>query len=178
MTTPIGRLVIALVLVSSVTACRPAAPPAADEMPTRDVTHWTSRTELFMEYPPLVAGRSALFAVHLTQMQDFQPVTAGQVTITFTPERGGPPATLTGPKPSRPGAFRVDGAPPTAGQYQWALPPGARGWSDRHDLGVITVFADETTARADTATRPADDPSAIAYLKEQQWTNSFGTAPV
>src|SRR4051812_44300245 len=164
MTTPIGRLVIALVLVSSVTACRPAAPPAADEMPTRDVTHWTSRTELFMEYPPLVAGRSALFAVHLTQMQDFQPVTAGQVTITFTPERGGPPATLTGPKPSRPGAFRVEGAPPAAGQYHWALTLEAPGEAERPDLGAIPVFADETTPPADTATHPACDPPADPYL--------------
>ena len=34
-------------------------PPAA-EPPTLDVTHWTDKTELFMEYPPLVAGQTAL----------------------------------------------------------------------------------------------------------------------
>ena len=26
-------------------------------MPTLDVTDWTDKTELFMEYPPLVAGQ-------------------------------------------------------------------------------------------------------------------------
>ena len=40
---------------------------AEDELPTLDVTHWTDKTELFMEYPPLVAGQTALFAVHLTR---------------------------------------------------------------------------------------------------------------
>ena len=41
-------------------------------MPTLDVTHWTDKTELFMEYPPLVTGRSALFAVqHLWRAAGF-----------------------------------------------------------------------------------------------------------
>ena len=54
----------------------------------------------------------------------------------------------------------------------------APGLSDRHDLGVVTVFADEQTAVADAEKRPADDPAAFAYLKEQQWTNEFAAARV
>jgi RND family efflux transporter MFP subunit len=50
--------------------------------------------------------------------------------------------------------------------------------SDRHDLGVITVFADEASAAADVATRAEGDATAIAYLKEQQWTNPFATGLV
>src|SRR5207237_690671 len=50
--------------------------------------------------------------------------------------------------------------------------------SDRHDLGSVTVFADEKTATAEAKAHPADDPAAIAYLKEQQWTNEFATARV
>ena len=43
----------------------------------------------------------------------------------------------------------------------------------------ITVFADERAAIADADEAAApDDPAAIAYLKEQQWTNAFATAPV
>ncbi len=53
-----------------------------------------------------------------------------------------------------------------------------RSISDRHDLGSITVFADEQTAKADAGSGPAGDPTAIAYLKEQQWTNEFATALV
>ena len=36
-------------------AARPDAPATA-ELPTLSVSHWTDKTELFMEHPPLVAG--------------------------------------------------------------------------------------------------------------------------
>ena len=118
-----------------------------------------------MEYPPLVAGHTALFAVHLTTLADFKPVTSGQARVEFTPENDGQPTALAGPQPSRPGAFRVEGAPPAAGRYRWALVLDAPGFSDRHDLGPVQVFADEATANAEAAKRPAEDAAAIAYLK-------------
>ena len=170
--------VLIALLIASVGCRSQPEPTASAEAPTLDVTHWTDRSELFMEYPPLVAGQSALFAVHLTTLADFKPVSAGQARIEFTSASGGPPSSLTGPKPSRPGAFRVEGAPPAAGQYRWALVLEAPGLTDRHDLGEITVFADEQAANADAAKHPGDDAAAIAYLKEQQWTNEFATAPV
>jgi RND family efflux transporter MFP subunit len=177
MITRMTNILAAAALGASV-ACAPQAKPAEAEPPTLDVTHWTEKTELFMEYPPLVAGKTALFAVHLTQMHDFKPVSAGQATVEFTPEAGGPPTALVGPKPSRPGAFRVEGAAPAAGRYRWALLLAAPELSDRHDLGTITVSGDEKAARAEAAGQPPDDAAAIAYLKEQQWTNEFATAPV
>src|SRR5262245_59517566 len=180
MTTRILACLTVVVLGAAAGGCgRPAAPPAQSEPPTLDVTDWTEKTELFMEYPPLVAGKTILFAVHLMTMADFKPVTAGQAKVEFTPESGGQPTTLPGPdKPSRPGAFRVEGALPAAGRYRWALLLDGPTVSDRHDLGAVTVFADEKSALADAEKRPPDDAAAITYLKEQQWTNEFATAPV
>ena len=87
---------------------RAAGAPAPEaEAPTLDVTSWTDKTELFMEYPPLVAGQEALFAVHLTRLSDFSAMTAGRPRLEFTPESGGAPAVLQGQEPSRPGVFRV-----------------------------------------------------------------------
>src|SRR5713226_10640197 len=146
MTTRIRTICGALALLISANACRPQAKPPEVQTPTLDVTDWTEKTELFMEYPPLVAGKTALFAVHLTQMADFKPVTAGQAKVEFTPEAGGQLTALTGPKPSRPGAFRVEGAVPAVGRYRWALVLDAPGLTDRHDLGTVTVFADDKTA--------------------------------
>jgi RND family efflux transporter MFP subunit len=131
-----------------------------------------------MEYPPLVTGETVRFAVHLTKMADFSALNAGRPSIEMTPASGGAPVTLPGSEPLRPGAFRVEGTLPAAGRYRWALLVDAPGLSDRHDLGEATVFADEKSAVADAGKRPPDDPAAIAYLKEQQWTNEFGTAPV
>lgn len=170
---------LGVVLACAAAACRsePAGAPER-ELPTLDVTHWTDVTELFMEYPPLVAGQRALFAVHLTRLADFSAMTAGRPSLEFVPASGGGPAVLRGNEASRPGVFRVEGVPPAAGQYRWALLIEAPGLSDRHDLGDVTVFADEASAVADAESRAADDPAAISYLKEPQWTNGFATALV
>ncbi len=147
-------------------------------LPTLDVTSWTEKTELFMEHPPLVTGQTARFAVHLTRMADFVALDAGRPSIEMTPEAGGPSLTRPGSDPLRPGAFRVERTLPAAGRYRWALIVSAPGLADRHDLGVTTVFADEASAVAEAATRPEGDAAAIAYLKEQQWTNPFATTQV
>lgn len=156
-------------------ACGRQAEQTTPEPPSLNVTSWTDKTELYMEYPPLVSGQPALFAVHLTRMDDFKALNAGRPSIEFTPESGSATVMLPGSEPSRPGAFRVEGAPPAAGRYRWALTVEAPGLVDRHELGLVTVFPDEESAIADAEKQPADDPAAIAYLKEQQWTNEFAT---
>ena len=55
-----GAVVVSLLLgVGCLT--RTEAPKS--ETPSLNVTDWTQKTELYMEYPPLVQGRSVLFAV-------------------------------------------------------------------------------------------------------------------
>lgn len=169
-------VLLALVCVSAVAAaCSRPSEQTAQEPPSLDVTSWTAKTELFMEYPPLVAGETPRFAVHLTRLGDFQALSAGRPHIELTPEGGGKPTVLNGSDPLRPGAFRVEGRLPAAGRYRWSLIVDAPGLTDRHDLGSTTVFPDESSATADAERRPPGDPSAIAYLKELQWTNEFAT---
>ena len=170
----LAALIVAGVLAA---ACNKQPAKAESEAPTLDVTSWTDKTELFMEHPPLVAGQTLRFAVHLTRLSDFSALNAGRPHIEMTPESGGGPTTLAGTDPLRPGAFRVEGTIPPPGQYRWALIVDAPGLSDRHDLGATTVFADQGSANAD-AEKHSDDPAAISYLKEQQWTNPFATVPV
>src|SRR6188508_174812 len=174
-----ARHVFAVMVAACVAVggCRKQAAAPEHETPTLDVTSWTDKTELFMEYPPLVTGQSARFAVHLTTLHDFKALNAGKPSVTFTPEAGGAATVFAGTPALRPGAFRVEGVPPAAGRYKWALTVDAPGLNDRHDLGVVTVFADENTALADAEKQPASDAAAIAYLKEQQWTNEFATSP-
>src|SRR5262245_16472877 len=121
---------IALVLALT-TGCNrgAAAPPAVPEAETLDVTSWTEQTELFMEHPPLVAGQTVRFAVHLTRLADFSALSAGRPSIEMTPEAAGSTVTLAGSDPLRPGAFRVEGKLPAAGRYRWALLVNAPGLS-------------------------------------------------
>jgi RND family efflux transporter MFP subunit len=176
--TRVLTIVPCLAMLAAAAACNRAAEPPEPEPPTLDVTRWTEQTELFMEYPPLVAGQKPIFAVHLTRLSDFSAMTTGRPRVEMTPEGGGAPVVLQGNPPSRPGVFRVEDTIPAAGRYTWALIVDAPDLKDRHELGAVTVFADEAAAVADAAKNAAGDPTAISYLKEPQWTNGFGTALV
>ncbi len=85
-----------LLAVGLTAACGTPPPAAPPELPTLDVTSWTGSSELFMEYPPLVAGQTVRFAVHLTRLSDFSALDAGRPHIEMTPERGGAAVTLAG----------------------------------------------------------------------------------
>lgn len=171
------RTVFCCLLLAILTSgCGREAEQPQAEPPTLDVTSWTDKSELFMEHPPLVAGQTVLFAVHLTRLADFSALNAGRPHIEMTPERGGAPTTLAGAEPSRPGVFRVEGVMPVAGRYRWTVVVDAPNLSDRHDLGTTTIFPSEAEAIAAAEKAPGGDPAAIGYLKEQQWTSEFATA--
>jgi membrane fusion protein, heavy metal efflux system len=172
------RYVVVMYAVAAASCAREAAEaPAGSELPEFAVTRWSQQTELFMEYPTLVARERALFAVHLTRLSDFSAMTTGEPRLEMTPAGGGTTVVLRGNPPSRPGVYRVEQPMPAAGRYRWALAIDAPGLVDRHDLGEVTVFADEAAARAGSRAE-ADDAAAISYLKEPQWTNGFATALV
>src|SRR5574338_778929 len=116
------RVITLCVLVVSSTllpgcgrSSEPAAAPA--DLPTQTVTHWTDKTELFVEHPPLVASQMVRFAVHLTTLADFRALNAGRPSIELRASDGRV-TTLPGTPPLRPGAFRVEGRVPAAGQYR------------------------------------------------------------
>ncbi len=77
-------------------SCRPGAqneasavPKSTKEEPHKEaVSHWTTKTELFMEYPTLVAGVKGRFAVHFTSLQTFKPQKAGKVEVTLRSKDG------------------------------------------------------------------------------------------
>ena len=155
------------------------AAPAEDELPTLSVTHWTEKTELFMEYPVLVAGRKSLFAVHLTTMADFKPVSRGTRRRSSSRRNGWHAAkTLVGPQPSRPGAFRVEDTPPAPGRYRWALVVEGPELSDRHDLGSITVFADEQRRKSRRGTAASRRSGSHRIPERAAMDERFATTPV
>ena len=169
------HFVLACAAGSLVACATPVAPPET-EAPSLDVTSWTALSELFAEYPPLVQGEHAIFAVHLTDLRDFSALTDGRARVELTPEGGGTTAVLEGGA-SRPGVFRSEGTVPAAGRYTMALVVDAPGLADRHELGEVTVFASTEAAVANAETRGGEDAAAISYLKEQQWVNPFATEP-
>ncbi|MBI3300451.1 MAG: efflux RND transporter periplasmic adaptor subunit [Elusimicrobia bacterium] len=145
-----------------------ANPHAHEEKSGHLVTRWSSRTELFLEYPHLSPGEPAEFLAHLTGLRDFKPLEQAVVeVIVVTPEGK---RTFSVSKPSRPGIFKPTVTLEKPGHYQSTLVIQAPGWKDRHELGEIEVHGSE---KAEEQKEAASE--GIPFLKEQQWQADFAT---
>jgi hypothetical protein len=82
-----GKIWSIATLAGALASCsmsRPQSPvPAEPVLPTVFATLWSGRTELFMEHPELVRGETTAFAVHLTDLVTYRPLTEGLITLEF-----------------------------------------------------------------------------------------------
>lgn len=171
-----SKALLLMMLLFSFAACNKSAPPAktAEEAKSFAVTQWKEKTEVFMEYPPLVVGQEARFAVHFTNLQDFKPLKGGRVTVELRPVSGRA-ETFQTEGPSRPGIFGVTVKPGAAGPFSLTVRLDSPVLSESHELGRVQVYAD---AQAAATAEPPAEGEVIRFLKEQQWTLDFATEPV
>jgi membrane fusion protein, heavy metal efflux system len=145
------------------------------ELPGQSVTVWAQRTELFMEYQPLLVGKEARFAAHVTEMPSFKAVTAGKVTVTLN--AGGAALIGRAETPSSPGIFRPTLTPRAAGPCELQVAVESPQVTETFAAGPCQVFADEAAARKALGDEP-DAAGRITFLKEQQWKTDFALAEV
>ena len=140
-------LVGALPAAGLATACSGSS-PAATGVPEPEAaapvaeTRWSERTELFMEYPPLVAGETSRFAVHFTNLARFEPVRTGRAEVRLS---GADTQAFEVAGPDRPGYFGIDVTPARAGRYNLSVALDAGTLADRHELGEVEVLPAGTT---------------------------------
>ena len=147
--------------------------PAA--LPGQSVTIWAQRTELFMEYPPLIVGKETRFAAHVTEMPSFKAVTAGKVSVTVK-VAGGAPETASADAPTNPGIFRPVLVPKQPGPCELAFRIESPQVTEAFAAGPCQVFPSEEAARKALG-EEAEAPGRIAFLKEQQWKTDFAVVP-
>jgi RND family efflux transporter MFP subunit len=156
-------------------ACTAGEREAAEEPehPSVVVTQWNDSTELFLEYPELLAGTATdNWAIHLSSMKTFKPITEGTLTVRFL--RGGAEAaSFQLEAPARAGIYLLDPVIAEAGSYQVELALSSPQVSSVHVLPEVRVWASvaELPATAEEAA------TGIAFLKEQQWQISFAVGP-
>jgi membrane fusion protein, heavy metal efflux system len=159
-------------VTAAIVACGPpAAEVEAPGIATVVVTQWNDSTELFLEYPELVAGRkTGNWAIHLTDMSDFQPIRTGTLTVRFTPIDGGGEQTFTLDAPARDGIFLMDPAVERPGTYSVTLDLSSPQAHTTHVLPEVVVHGS-----LEEAPREAEEEEGggIAFLKEQQWVIPF-----
>lgn len=137
-------------------------------------TLYSNKTELFVEFKPLIVGQGRNFAAHLTVLNSFKPLASGTVTVSLIKGDKGIRNTVN--SPSSPGIFRPALQPKKAGQYQLIFDIETEAYIDRITIDSIRVYPDEKTALANQKIEPAGNE--ITYLKEQAWRTDFANLPV
>jgi RND family efflux transporter MFP subunit len=139
-------------------------------------TLYSDRTELFVEFEPLVVGTERRFAAHFTAIGDsFVPIDTGTVTLTLEGSTGR--QSITAGHPEVPGIFRLLLRAETAGVYDLAFDIRTPAYTDRIVIRDITVYATESAAQEATEEEPSAG-NTISYLKEQAWNIDFANQPV
>lgn len=138
------------------------------------LTHFTDKTELFVEFPRLVAGEKSAFAAHLTRLADFRALAVGKVSVILS-GGGQPDEVFATETPTQPGIFRPEALPKQAGERELAIEVATPEFTVRHLLGPVKVYADRKAADAASGEH---DEGGIGFTKEQQWKVDFATAEV
>lgn len=169
------RPLLLLALLGAALGAQACADDSAEEAehPSVVVTQWNDSTELFLEYPEPIAGEAmGNWAIHLSNMKDFKPITQGTLTVRFL--GGGRVAkSFTIDAPARAGIYLLDPVIDEPGTYQVQLVLRGPQVSSQHVLPAVQVHA----SAGDLPDAAEEDAGGIAFLKEQQWTIPFAVHP-
>ncbi len=144
------------------------------EVPAITKTIWTDQTELFVEFPGLVEGKTSKFAAHFTVLDKHQPVREGSVTVSLIKGESGIRHTVE--SPSSPGIFTPSLQPKEPGVYNLVFDLKTPEYSDRIVIENVQVYA--SIAEASQNLSAEADEGGISFLKEQAWKIDFQTEPV
>jgi membrane fusion protein, heavy metal efflux system len=146
-----------------------------EELKALSYTLYTEKSELFVEFKPLVVGQTSKFAAHLTKLgENFVPYTEGTVAVTLV--QNGEELKNSAIAPASPGIFRLALQPSTAGPGKLIFDIQTKEFNDQIVIDSIEVYADEKTA---IAAQPMEAAGVdISFLKEQAWKVEFANAPI
>lgn len=147
-----------------------AAPGAEDTREPLAITLWTEKTELFVEFPPLVVGLPSKFAAHITRLSDYAPNRVGSMVLTL---RGPVEQHVKADAPKRPGIYGPELVPTQPGEYRMTIQVSGPEVTDTLEVGTVTVYPDLKSLPPAEA---AGGPEPVTFLKEQAWRIPFQTA--
>ncbi|MFP5471620.1 MAG: efflux RND transporter periplasmic adaptor subunit [Bacteroidia bacterium] len=139
-------------------------------------TLYTDKSEIFVEFKPLIVGQKIKFAAHFTILgEKFLPLEKAKVTVSLIVDDKG--ISNTTPEPSVPGIFRLALEPTVHGTGKLIFDIETPDYTDQIIIENVQVYADEKSAIADQLTDEGGG-GEITYLKEQAWKVEFSNAPV
>ncbi|MBK7427930.1 MAG: HlyD family efflux transporter periplasmic adaptor subunit [Saprospiraceae bacterium] len=136
---------------------------------------YSDKTELFVEFIPLIVNSKTNFAAHFTILGDkFLPLTKGKVTVSLIVGDSG--IRQSADSASSPGIFKLALIPKTAGKGKLVFDIETKDFNDQIVINNVTIYADEHSALDNQSEHASQDE--ISYLKEQAWKSEFANAPV
>lgn len=165
-------LVLATVLLSG---CNQKRQSGADDHGEKEnaaemmqLTAYSAKSEVFMEFAEPIAGEKAAFLIHLTRLADWKPVTEGPLKLVFTPATGAP-VSFTVPAPVRPGIYQTELTLATAGEYSLAIIPEGKGFSDTITIPEVHVVKKGEAYQAHTGEKHAGhDEKETGHGKDEK----------
>mgnify|MGYP000692882832 CR=1 FL=1 len=125
---------------------------------------WTKKSELFVEFPPLIVGKKSRFAAHFSDMSNFKAIEEGRAMVRLM--EGNQKVVEHGvPKPSSPGIFRPTLSPIKAGTYDLQFILFTDDFNDTITIKNIEVYPNEEAEMAANPPQPEGDE--VSFLKEQ-----------
>lgn len=149
--------------------------PHMPELEPLSFTIWTSKSELFVEFAPLIVGKESRFLAHYTEMENYKALESGEVTVRLTGETGKVLENLVS-SPSSPGIFHLTITPEKQGVYNLDFFLKTTSFSDTITISDLTVYSNEAAAIEDNPAQPEGDE--VSFLKEQAWRIDFAIAEV
>jgi membrane fusion protein, heavy metal efflux system len=144
------------------------------ELEALSFTRYTDKTELFVEFKPLVVGEESKFAAHFTALgEQFKAIAVGKITLSL--EVGGKSTRMVAASPSNPGIFRLALKAPAVGVGRLVFDIETPDFTDRIQIDSVVVYPDAHAAIA--AQGPEAGEDNITYLKEQAWKVEFANTP-
>lgn len=134
----------------------------------------TNKSELFVEYKPLIVGEVSRFAAHFTRLIDYKPITSGSVTVSLVNTKKGVRSEVDAP--SSPGIFTPSIKPVQAGDHTLVFIIESSMVKDTIKIEHVKVYESSKMAEAETSSD--DEDVKISFLKEQAWKMEFGLARV
>ena len=138
-------------------------------------TLYTDKTELFVEFKPLIKGTESKFAAHFTHLgETFKAFTEGTITVKL--KIGDNEISETSASPSSPGIFRLALTPEVQGKGQLVFDITSGNSNDQIIINDITVYENEESAFFDQKEESGEED--LIYLKDQAWKIEFANQEV
>ncbi len=172
-----NKFISAIIVIAILVSCKSKTQEHGHEHGLEPLAYtlYSDKSELFVEFKPLVVGNVSKFTTHLTVLgPQFLPLIQGSVTVSLILNDKG--IKQTSAAPAVPGIYRLSLQPVLAGTGKLIFDIVTSTFIDQIIIDNVKVYPDEKTAMDD---QPEESGSGdITYLKEQAWKVEFANTSV